>query len=77
VLDGVERGLDPGEPGVPAGRLPRNLLEAAEALAADPLAAGVLGPELHRDLVAARVREWEEFHTPVSDWEVDRYLDAL
>ena len=77
VLDGVERGLDPGEPGVPAGRLPRNLLEAAEALAADPLAADVLGPDLHRDLVTARVREWEEFHTPVSDWEVDRYLDAL
>jgi glutamine synthetase len=76
VLDGVERGLDPGEPGV-GERLPRTLLEAAEALAADPLALDVLGPELHRDLVAAQVREWEEYHSLVSPWELDRYLGAL
>jgi glutamine synthetase len=77
ALDGIERGLDPGEPGCASGVLPRNLLEAAEALAGDALAAEVLGPELHRDLVAAQVREWEEFHTPVSSWELDRYVHAL
>jgi glutamine synthetase len=76
VLEGVERGLDPGEPGV-GGRLPRTLLEAAEALAADPLARDVLGPELHRDLVAAQVGEWEEHHSQVTRWELDRYLRAL
>jgi glutamine synthetase len=76
VLDGVERGLDPGEPGV-GGRLPRTLLEAAEALAADSLALDVLGPELHRDLVAAQVREWDEYHSLVAPWELDRYLGAL
>jgi glutamine synthetase len=76
VLEGVERDLDPGEPGV-GGRLPRTLLEAAEALAADPLALDVLGPELHRDLVAAQVREWEEYHSLVSPWELDRYVGAL
>lgn len=52
-------------------------LEAAEALAADELALEVLGPELHRDLVAAQLREWDEFHTPVSSWELDRYSNAL
>jgi glutamine synthetase len=91
ALDGIERRLDPGEPclvdvnQVSAGqlerhglrRLPRTLLEAAEALDADPLAGEVLGPELHRDYVAARLREWEEYHTLVSDWERDRYLNAL
>jgi glutamine synthetase len=76
ALDGVERRLDPGEPGT-GGRLPRTLLEAAEALAADPLALDVLGPELHRDLVAAQVREWEEHHSLVTPWELDRYLEAL
>jgi glutamine synthetase len=76
VLDGVERGLDPGETGV-GGLLPRTLLEAAEALAADPLGVEVLGPELHRDLVAAQVREWEEHHSVVTAWELDRYLRAL
>jgi glutamine synthetase len=76
VLDAVERGLDPG-PARTGGRLPRNLLEAAEALDADTLARDVLGPELHRDLVAAQVREWGEYHTAVTSWELDRYLNAL
>jgi glutamine synthetase len=76
VLDGVERDLDPGKPGV-GGRLPRTLLEASEALAADALAEEVLGPELHGDLVAAQRREWEEHHALVTQWELDRYLRAL
>ena len=76
VLDGVERGLDPGEPGR-GGRLPRTLLEAAEALAADPLAGDVLGCDLWRDLGAAQVSEWEEHHSLVTGWELDRYLSAL
>ena len=59
------------------GSLPRTLLEAAEALAHDPLARSVLGPALHEDYVAAKRKEWEEFHQGVSDWERDRYLEAL
>jgi glutamine synthetase len=74
-LEGIERGLDPGEPRT-GGRLPRSLLEAAEALAADQLARDVLGPELHGDLVASQLREWDEYHTRVSSWELDRYLSA-
>jgi glutamine synthetase len=86
ALEGIERGLDPGPPcredtyqsGAAAyDRLPRNLLEAVQALDADPLAGEVLGPELHRDYVAAKAREWDEFHTRVSDWERQRYLTAL
>jgi glutamine synthetase len=86
ALDGIERGLDPGQPcredtfRSGAGthdRLPRNLLEAVEALDRDPLAGEVLGQELHRDYVAAKVREWDEFHTRVSDWERQRYLTAF
>jgi glutamine synthetase len=91
ALEGIEDHLDPGEPcredtfqlGAAErarrgyGTLPRTLLEATEALASDPLARDVLGPELHRDYVAAKLAEWEEYHQGVSDWERDRYLEAL
>ncbi|MBO0836741.1 MAG: type III glutamate--ammonia ligase, partial [Actinobacteria bacterium] len=86
ALDGIVRGLDPGEPcredtfqsgGAGYRRLPRNLLEAIEALEADPLAGEVLGPELSRDYVAAKRREWNEFHTEVFEWERRRYLSAF
>ena len=91
ALEGIEDRLDPGEPcredsyqlsaeeraSRGYGSLPRTLLEAAEALAHDPLARSVLGPALHEDYVAAKRKEWEEFHQGVSDWERDRYLEAL
>jgi glutamine synthetase len=91
ALEGIAEELDPGAPCVEDtfrmtgaerrargwGALPRSLIEAAEALGADPLAREVLGDELHRDWVAAKLREWDEFHTRVSDWERDRYLQSL
>lgn len=91
VLEGLEKALDPGEPCASDtyrlsagerrrrgyGELPRTLLEAAEALANDPLAAEVLGDELLRDYVMAKTREWEESHIAVSEWERTRYLTAL
>lgn len=87
-LEGIREGLDPGEPntenmylldedeltrrGIP--NLPRNLLEAVEALAADPLAESVLGPEMLRSFVAEKLAEWDSYHCTVSAWEQDRYL---
>src|SRR5205807_7178572 len=71
ALEGIEQQLDPGEPcredtfqlGAEErtargyGTLPRTLLEATEALASDTLGRDVLGPELHRDYVAAKLAE--------------------
>jgi glutamine synthetase len=54
---------------------PRTLLEAAEALAADPLADEVLGSELKTSFVDLKTREWWEYHNAVSSWELNRYLD--
>jgi glutamine synthetase len=87
-LAGIREGLDPGEPntenmylvdeaelarrGIPS--LPRNLLEAVEALAADPLAESVLGPEMLRSFIAEKQAEWDSYHCTVSGWERDRYL---
>jgi glutamine synthetase len=87
-LEGIERNLDPGEPiglnmyvlsekelgelGVQT--LPRTLLEAIEAFAADPLMEEVLGRELRDSYCELKTAEWWEYHNEVSQWEIDRYL---
>lgn len=87
-LDGIENGWDPGEPidvnmyvlsdaqlvemGVET--LPRTLLEAIEAFAADPLMERVLGPELRQAYIELKTREWWDYHNDVSPWETERYL---
>jgi glutamine synthetase len=87
-LEGIREGLDPGEPNIDnmylvdegelarrgIANLPRNLLEAVEALAADPLAESVLGPEMLRSFVEEKLAEWDSYHCTVSGWERDRYL---
>jgi glutamine synthetase len=87
-LEGIREGLDPGEPNVGnmyllsdaelvqrgVSWLPRTLSEAVEALAADPLAASVLGPDMHASFVAEKTAEWDSYHAAVSAWEHDRYL---
>ena len=87
-LDGIENELDPGEPlpqnmyllddaqlaelGVKT--LPRTLLEAVEALDADPFMDDVLGPELKKAFVELKTQEWWDYHNTVSPWEIERYL---
>ncbi|MGI8429688.1 MAG: type III glutamate--ammonia ligase [Solirubrobacteraceae bacterium] len=87
-LDGVEQGLDPGGPidvnmynlssdgraALGVKSLPRTLLEAVEALDADPFSERVLGPELKRAYVDLKTAEWWDYHNTVSDWEIQRYL---
>jgi glutamine synthetase len=87
-LEGIREELDPGLPntdnlyllsdaelsarGISA--LPRNLLEAVEAFAEDPLCLEVMGPQMHAAFAQEKLREWEEYHAHVSQWERDRYL---
>ncbi len=87
-LEGIREGLDPGEPNIEnmylvdegelarrgIRNLPRNLLEAVEALAADPLAESVLGLEMLRSFVEEKLAEWDRYHCTVSGWERDQYL---
>lgn len=54
--------------------LPGSLGEAIHALLADPTITGVLGEHLTRQYTAGKLREWEEYRTQVSQWELDRYL---
>jgi glutamine synthetase len=90
-LDGVERGLQLSEPveeslfemdaGTIASKgikeLPGTLGEAIDELEKDPVISEALGDHVLRHFVEAKRSEWDEYRTPVSDWEVDRYLDQF
>jgi glutamine synthetase len=87
-LAGIREALDPGAPhmenmyeytetdlerqGIEV--LPRTLLEAVEAFAADPLSREVFGESMFRAFVDYKRREWADYHNHVSDWEIQRYL---
>jgi glutamine synthetase len=83
-LDGIERNLDPGDPGATSRGcpLPLTLLHAAEALEASRVISGVLDAAGKDPGVAsyfARIKR-EEFlawHSTVSSWEIDQYLTAF
>jgi len=88
-LEGIEQDLDPGDPiglnmyeqsdqqlaDLGVGVLPRTLLEAVEAFAADPLSEQVLGSELKASYAELKSAEWWDYHNTVSEWEYDRYLE--
>jgi glutamine synthetase len=86
-LDGIERGLDPGEPlnrdpatladdeltarGVE--RLPTTLAEALDALETDDVLAAAMGEPLHRSYLEVKRSEWTQ-STEDGEWE-SAYLD--
>jgi glutamine synthetase len=85
-LDGLARRLDPGpactedlsevpRPDLP--RLPALLDEALDALQADAVVAGTLGPELLREFVALKRAESAAWRSHVSDWERERHATAF
>ena len=87
-LDGIERGLEPPEEitenifemdaatraanGIED--LPSSLEHALFALEADPLIQSVLGPHIYAQFLTGKKKEWEEYCTRVSSWEVAKYL---
>ncbi|MBK1686368.1 type III glutamate--ammonia ligase [Rubrivivax gelatinosus] len=86
-LDGLERGLVP-PPAVDddlfaldlatmrargIGLLPQSLAEALDALAADPVVLGALGPTLGPEFLRLKRAEWTEYARHVSGWELERY----
>jgi glutamine synthetase len=87
-LEGIEQGLDSGEPHREnmylkteeelAGRgvtvLPRTLGEALEGFRSDPLSRAVFGDAMYASWLASKDNEWRSFQNHVSDWERERYL---
>jgi glutamine synthetase len=82
-LDGMDRGLDPGERGHGGQPLPPTLLHAVDGLAADPVISGCLdaaASPAHPVAAYYQQIKKEEFltwHAQVSEWETDRYLTAF
>ncbi|WP_040795933.1 type III glutamate--ammonia ligase [Nocardia higoensis] len=82
-LDGIERELDPGEPGsgaVHGDMLPMTLLHAMDALDADPVITAALdgaGPGVSSYFSGLKREEFFAWHNTVSNWEIDRYLTAF
>ncbi|KKM60773.1 hypothetical protein LCGC14_1538500 [marine sediment metagenome] len=86
-LEGIKEGLDPGKPqeanlyalsdeereNLGIQFLPRTLDEAIQAFAADPFVEEVLGSELRAEFIRYKQAEWNEYHTVVSAWELERY----
>jgi len=89
-LDGIARGLDPGDPNpgnlYQAGpeamlargvkTLPQSLAEALDCLEADEVVRDGLGP-IADEFVRLKREEWREYHAQVGAWELKRYLTAL
>ena len=90
-LDGVERGLELGEPveeslfemdaatiaskGI--RELPGTLGEAIAELEKDTVITEALGDHVLSHFIEAKKLEWDEYRTQVSDWEVERYLEQF
>jgi glutamine synthetase len=89
-LDGIEKGMklaDPVEESLfemTAERvaergiteLPGSLGEAIEALKQDEVIAEALGDHVYSHYLEAKQEEWNEYRTQVSEWELERYLEA-
>ncbi|WP_461394520.1 glutamine synthetase family protein, partial [Deferrisoma sp.] len=87
-LDGVRNGLDcppptdanifdmTGEEKTAAGipSLPASLAEALDEFEKNPLSRATLGDHIFEKYVEAKRKEWDQFRTAVTDWEVQTYL---
>jgi glutamine synthetase len=81
-LDGVDRGLDPGDPthrpySEDAARLPGSLMEALDALDADPVFATAFGADVVSWIATLKRAEVTRYLQAVTDWEQREYYDLL
>ena len=88
AIDGIQNKTDPGKPSdfdlyalkaedmkkLGIRRLPRNLLQATEALQKNKIAEKVMGKVMLNSYVQYKNDEWERYHQAVTDWEVKEYL---
>ena len=89
-LDGIEKGMTPPDEIVEnlnemsptalkaqgIAELPGTLEAAIHALEADSVITDALGPHVTAQYITGKLREWEEYRTQVSQWELRKYLVA-
>ena len=87
-LDGIEQGMEPPAEitenifamteqerkahGVDS--LPENLMQAVLCLEQDPVIIQALGEHVLRHYSEGKLREWDEYRTRVTDWELQKYM---
>ncbi|MGE5613868.1 MAG: type I glutamate--ammonia ligase [Bacillota bacterium] len=87
-LDGIENKIQPPKPtdknifemtqeekaeeGIAS--LPGSLKEAIDELKMSMLAREVLGEHIFNKFIEAKNKEWDQYRTKISQWELDRYL---
>jgi glutamine synthetase len=86
--DGLHRKLDPGQPeqrniyeameaGKEVRRLPTDLKEALDALAANPVILSAMPGDMERCFFEVKRDEWDRFMSTVTQWDYDRFLEVL
>jgi glutamine synthetase len=87
-LDGIKRGLVPkpsydenvfvlsdeelAAEGIDC--LPGSLEEAIKEAEKDPFIKATLGDHVYNNYIEGKKREWDEYKTQISQWEIDRYM---
>jgi glutamine synthetase len=88
-LDGIKRKLIPPKPveenvyefddkmleSMNISVLPHSLYEAIKEMKKDKVIREALGEKLFERYVEAKMKEWDEFRTTVTEWEIERYLE--
>lgn len=87
-LDGIKRELplgeaaeedlfhvDPRALGLEA--LPTSLGEALQALQEDDVVQAALGPHVYERFLDAKLQEWQDYSSFISQWEIERYLSIF
>jgi glutamine synthetase len=59
------------------GSLPQSLAEAIEVMEDSELVAEALGEHVFDYFIRNKRREWSDYKTAVTPWELDRYLGTL
>ncbi len=57
--------------------LPENLKDAIKELKKDHVIKNALGEHVFKMFVEAKSKEWDEFRTHVTEWEIAKYLESL
>jgi glutamine synthetase len=57
--------------------LPENLKDALKALKKNTVVREAIGVHVYEKFVAAKQKEWDEFRTSVTEWEIKKYLKVM
>jgi len=57
--------------------LPSNLWDAVQALGEDEIIKEALGPHIYSKFLELKQREWDEFRTQITEWEINKYIKMI